>query len=192
MINEAILVENNQLKQKEYICFLYINKKLSIAQIATQLNKAPSTIRLILLKEELLRTRTEGIRIASKDGRTCMIKGKKRIFTEEWKENISIARNSWSNVNAKGRTLKPSGYIELTRGVYKYKSEHKLIMETKLGRKLRKEEVVHHIDGNKTNNSLDNLQLMTRSEHSSHHAKENYKSRKINNKGQFKGQYDDK
>lgn len=65
-------------------------------------------------------------------------------------------------------------------------------METKLGRKLSKEEVVHHIDGNKTNNSLDNLQLMTRSEHSSHHAKENYKSRKINNKGQFKGQYDDK
>jgi len=192
MINEAILVENNQLKQKEYICFLYVNKKLSIAQIAMQINRAPSTIRLILLKKGLLRTRTEGIRIASKDGRTCVIKGKKRIFTEEWKENISIARKLWANENAKGKSLKPSGYIELTRGEHKYKSEHKLIMETKLGRKLKKEEVVHHIDGNKTNNNLDNLQLMTRSEHSSHHAKENYKGRKRNNSGQFKGQYDDK
>lgn len=48
--------------------------------------------------------------------------------------------------------------------------EHILIMEKKLGRILdTKKEVVHHIDGNKLNNDLDNLELKTRSEHSKCH-----------------------
>lgn len=42
---------------------------------------------------------------------------------------------------------------------------HRLILENKIGRKLEKGEIVHHIDGNKRNNNPDNLQLMTQSEH---------------------------
>lgn len=38
--------------------------------------------------------------------------------------------------------------------------------------------VVHHIDGNKLNNCVDNLQLMTRSDHMSHHAKERATTRR--------------
>jgi hypothetical protein len=49
--------------------------------------------------------------------------------------------------------------------------EHRLIMQNVLGRKLSRNEVVHHIDGNKSNNSLENLVVMTRSEHSSMHQK---------------------
>lgn len=48
--------------------------------------------------------------------------------------------------------------------------EHRLVMESYLGRKLEDHEVVHHIDGNGMNNKIENLQLMTRSEHSRHHA----------------------
>jgi len=47
--------------------------------------------------------------------------------------------------------------------------EHRYIMEQYLGRKLTKNEVVHHIDENKMNNNIENLQLLTRSEHSRLH-----------------------
>lgn len=42
-------------------------------------------------------------------------------------------------------------------------------MEKRLGRKLTRSEIVHHIDKNKHNNNDDNLKLETRSEHSRHH-----------------------
>lgn len=48
--------------------------------------------------------------------------------------------------------------------------EHILVMTRHLGRRLKRNEVVHHIDGNKLNNSLENLQLMTRQEHSRLHS----------------------
>jgi len=34
-----------------------------------------------------------------------------------------------------------------------------------LGRKLEKWEIVHHIDGDNTNNSLENLQIMSQGQH---------------------------
>ena len=43
---------------------------------------------------------------------------------------------------------------------------HRAIMESHLGRALKSGEVVHHKDGNKRNNSIDNLQLFSsQSEH---------------------------
>jgi len=43
--------------------------------------------------------------------------------------------------------------------------EHRHIMQEHLGRKLETWEHVHHIDGNGLNNSLDNLQVVSNSEH---------------------------
>lgn len=40
-------------------------------------------------------------------------------------------------------------------------SEHRLAMETKLGRYLDREEVVHHIDGDIQNNALENLEVFS-------------------------------
>ena len=48
---------------------------------------------------------------------------------------------------------------------YKGKLLHRKIMEDYLGRKLNSNEIVHHIDGNKLNNDISNLQVVTRSEH---------------------------
>ena len=48
--------------------------------------------------------------------------------------------------------------------------EHRLMAEKKLGRILTKEETVHHIDGNKCNNDLDNLMVFkTSADHSAFH-----------------------
>ncbi len=52
----------------------------------------------------------------------------------------------------------------------KTKQVHRIVMEEHLGRKLRKEEVVHHIDGNKSNNDINNLMLFpTKSVHTKYH-----------------------
>lgn len=48
---------------------------------------------------------------------------------------------------------------------------HRFLMEQVLGRPLQRDEVVHHKDGNKLNNSIDNLQVMSRKEHSRLHRK---------------------
>lgn len=47
--------------------------------------------------------------------------------------------------------------------------EHRFLMEQYLGRKLTFNEVVHHINGDKSDNRMENLELRQRSEHTSEH-----------------------
>jgi len=50
-----------------------------------------------------------------------------------------------------------------------YVLEHRLVMEKHIGRYLTDKELVHHKDGNTSNNDISNLQIMTRAEHNKHH-----------------------
>lgn len=49
--------------------------------------------------------------------------------------------------------------------------EHRVIMEKHLNRKLDTDEVVHHLNGNHKDNRIENLVVMSRSEHGKLHAK---------------------
>jgi hypothetical protein len=51
-----------------------------------------------------------------------------------------------------------SPYVSMARNS-RYVLEHRLVMAQHLGRCLQQTETVHHIDGNKLNNSIENLQL---------------------------------
>ena len=69
------------------------------------------------------------------------------------------------------------GYKEIFVGKdYPYRStkwvrEHIVNMETHIGNKIPTGMVVHHIDGSKTNNEIDNLLLCSVSDHNNCHAK---------------------
>lgn len=49
---------------------------------------------------------------------------------------------------------------------------HRVLVENFIGRLLRSEEVVHHKDGNKNNNVLENLDVLSNSEHARLHHRE--------------------
>lgn len=48
---------------------------------------------------------------------------------------------------------------------------HRVMMENRLGRSLHDDEIVHHLDNDRYNNSIDNLAVMSNAEHTSLHAK---------------------
>lgn len=60
-----------------------------------------------------------------------------------------------------GRTIDKSGYVLIHVGRRKYIREHRLVVEKKIGRKLLPTESVHHINGVKHDNRLENLELFS-------------------------------
>jgi hypothetical protein len=87
-----------------------------------------------------------------------------------------------------GRSLNSQGYVVVkceghpkASAANRYKvREHVLVMEKHLGRYLNDNEVVHHINGIKTDNRLENLVLLKRSVHHAHHTKKRWEA------GEFK------
>ena len=91
---------------------------------------------------------------------------------------ISTGRGFKSNCWKGGRRMSTYGYSLIWNPEHPncdadgYVFEHRLVMSDMLGRSLGKGEIVHHIDGNKLNNDINNLVLLKDAkEHAELHAK---------------------
>lgn len=109
-------------------------------------------------------------------GRKAWNKGKKNHY-ESWckgKNNIKISKDKhylWKG----GKTIK-QGYLFLLKpehpnaGSIGYIKNSRFIMSQHLNRPLKSTEIVHHINGNKLDDRIENLTILNRSEHAKHHA----------------------
>jgi hypothetical protein len=74
-----------------------------------------------------------------------------------------------SNGMWKGGIKHYGKYVSITLPNGIYLNEHRYLMEKFLGRKLKSDEVVHHINFRRDDNRLENLVVMSKTAHSSFH-----------------------
>lgn len=103
-------------------------------------------------------------------GRTHRPEARRKI-SESRKKYVGKLHPSWKG----GKRLNHNGYVEVRKPSHHrargngYVFEHILIAENKLGRKITKDEHVHHINEVKTDNRPGNLHVLSHSEHSKIH-----------------------
>lgn len=142
----------------------------SLTEVAQRYGVSVSTARRCVKASGSLRSKQEAARLAAEGGKMGKgFRGKQRTFSEEHCRNISAGRQKWGQENTPGFRITSHGYVEFTRGEYEGRMEHVVLMEKRIGRRLRPDECVHHVDGVRTNNTDDNLALMTRAGHSRLH-----------------------
>jgi len=146
-------------------------------QLGKKYNVHPTTIGNNIKQFNVLRIPGKYIR---SDNQKRMIslanKGRKRT-----PEHLKIIKNILSKFNQAGNKNiqwkggiadDGRGYKLIYLSPRKYKLEHRLVIEKQIGRELHSWEIIHHINENRSDNRIENLRIVTRTEHRKLHKKE--------------------
>lgn len=140
--------KNPRLKRpdRDELHRLYTEMGLSQSAIAQQLGGCAARIGW-LLKKYQIPTRFSP---TQRKAHFSPFQGKAGKDHPRWNGGVNIDKGGYRLVKAPDHPhANPNGYVR----------EHRLVMEQKLGRPLRRDEVVHHLDRNRQNNHPDNLSL---------------------------------
>lgn len=174
---------NNVNLYDEQIRELYLEKGMAMNKIATQLNisvgKVYNRITALNLPKRTISDYPPTEKMIKHI--TALGKSKKgEKLSDETKNKLSIAKFKGGIGHKKKRC---DGYIAVYFPEHPksnrqgYIMEHDLVMECAIGRHLKDDEIVHHINHKRDDNRLSNLQLMTFKEHAAHHMKERHTRR---------------
>lgn len=143
--------------QEAALRYLYEVKRLSTLEIADMIGQRKAAVRRKMAKVGIERRTIKEAIAVSKTHTSRAIRYGPEIHT--WKGG---KKNHGGYV-----MIMCKGHPHASRHGYVF--EHRLVMEKHLGRHLRPDEVVHHRNGVKDDNRLENLEVATRSEHIAKH-----------------------
>jgi hypothetical protein len=101
----------------------------------------------------------------------CKLAGAfKEMVTEAQDQIINAKKSAYDRavqdpVTGQWRLIDPIGYARIyeeqptVKNWLRYQYEHRKVMEEALQRQILATEVIHHLDGNRSNNALENLKL---------------------------------
>lgn len=135
--------KNEFLRDKKWLEEKYIIDKLSMTEIAKISGSTPGNVYSALCNAAIETRSLE-------EGKALIIENISGENAPNWKGGRVKTSGGYIYQHA------PSHPFAANKG---YVMEHRLAMEKKLGRYLTKEEIVHHKDGNKSNNDISNLEL---------------------------------
>ena len=144
------------LNDKDWLYDAYVTQRRSLNDIASEAGSTPGNV---------------GSHLQALDIRRRDMKVSRSMVQPEGRHGKNAA--NWRG----GRCIR-NGYMFIyapfhpnARPGKPYVQEHRLVMEKVVGRFLESHEIVHHLDGDRLNNSPENLELKTRGQHVSEHFK---------------------
>lgn len=176
---------NRIIMSDEYLQNAYVEQRKTLRQIADEVGCTAPTILHRLRKMGIETRKCNDYPATEKVRETWQRIGKKhkgKVLSEATKQAISKARigmrlkdNYEFGGHEKQRT---DGYISVYCPQHPnsnkdgYMLKHRLVMELHIGATIPRGYIVHHKNGKKNDNRVENLELMTIDEHTSYHAKQ--------------------
>ena len=146
---------------------LFYKQKLPLVTIAKRLNCCITTLSSFRVNHKLPKRPPAYVTQHHMKGKHHSFYSRRKISISRTGKNTGSSNKNWKG----GTYLDFYGYRMIKIATGKYAREQRFIMEKHIGRKLTHHEVVHHINGNKLDNRIENLCIHTRSSHAAEHHK---------------------